>query len=261
MGEANEVCVRNRRPNRPLDLPVSYRDPGSGYEIVITTPRAAPGLWRDYTAGALTSYRAYDVEVALDYPGMQDGRTSSLLFAVLDATGVVVGGMRSQGPYTCAQESHAYLEWGDGPGRRALSASLERMVPEGLVESKTAWVRDDVTSRRDLVACLSRAPVHAAAVLGARFGIGTAAAFSLPGWLRSGGVIDDEVPMVAYPDDRYRTRLLVWDCETVLGRVTDDQREAYVDEAAQLGLSVIPAQRHVCSPSEEIDCAPQGSVR
>ena len=221
---------------------LGYRDPRSGCDIVITTPSAEPRLWRDYLAGALATYRAHGVEHALDFEQMQDGRSSSLIFVVLGADGRAIGGIRTQGPYTRADQAHAVAEWEGDPGQAAVRATIERMVPDGVVEVKAAWGADDHPARRELVACMSRTPIHAATVLGARYAVGTAAAHSLLGWARAGAVTAPDVSPVAYPDERFRTRLAWFDLSALSPTLTERERRALDDEAAQLRAPLVPTQ-------------------
>ena len=218
-----------------------YRDPVSGYGVLVTTPDADPQRWREYLAGALRSYRAYGVETVLDFEQMRDGRTSSLLFVVLSDEGETVGGIRVQGPYTDAEESHAVAEWEGTPGQAAVRSMIEQRLQDGVVEMKAAWVADGWPARRELVACLSRTPIHAAAMLGARYAMGTAAEHSVAGWVSAGAVVAD-VPPVAYPDERYRTSLVWIDREAFSGSLTSNGRRIVDEEAAQLRAPVVPAQ-------------------
>lgn len=220
---------------------LGYRDAGSGHEVVVTTPSADPQLWQDYLAGAQRSYRLHGVEHALDFDQMQDGRSSSLLFVVLSSDGEVIGGIRSQGPYTSADQSHAIVEWEGAPGQAVVRAMIEQRLPEGVVEMKTAWVDGDQPARREVFTCLARTPIHAAMVLGARHVMGTAAVHSMAGWVAAGGVVAD-VPAVAYPDERYRTSL-AWIDRTTLGASLGGRvRRALDEEVAQLLAPVLPAQ-------------------
>ena len=229
---------------RALDagVTVGYRDPRSGCDVVVTTPDRDPGRWQEYLEGAERHYRSHRVEAALDLDRIRDGRSTSLLFVMLAEDGGTVGGIRVQGPYTTSRQPHAMIEWAGNPGRSALEMALARMVPEGLVELKAAWVADDRPARRDLAACLSRTPIHAAALLGARYAMGTAAAHSVRGWTAAGGVVDPNVPPVAYPDDRYRTHLVWWDRTALADTLTDAERHAVDDESAQLLAPVLPRQ-------------------
>lgn len=226
--------VRTRR--------LGYRDPASSHEVVITTPSADPQLWQEYLAGAQRSYRAHGVERALDLEQIRDGRTSSLLFVVHSAEGETIGGIRTQGPYTSVEQAHAVVEWEGDPGQAAVRSTLEWMLPDGVVEVKAAWVADDHPARRELVACLSRTPIHAATMLGARYAVGTAAAHSLLGWARAGAVTAPDVPPVAYPDERFRTRLAFFDLTALSPTLTERQRRALDDEDAQLRAPLVPRQ-------------------
>jgi hypothetical protein len=221
---------------------LSYRDAGSGLQIVVGEPVADLGRWGSYLYGAWQQYRRHGVESALDLDVIRDGRSTSLVFMALASDGEVVGGVRAQGPYVRAEQSHAVVEWAGVPAVRRVITMIEDRLPQGVVEGKTAWVADDVACRGSLVRCLSRAPVHAAALLGARFALGTSAEHTLGLWTATGAVVAEEVEPVAYPDDRYRTSLVWWDrCGPQTG-VTEGERRALVSEYAQLTTSQRGAQ-------------------
>ena len=231
----------DRTPQTDPDR-LGYRDPRSGYRIVVRRPADEPDLWQRYLDGAVCSYRAYDVESVLNLDEVADGRSSTRFFAALDADDEVVGGMRVQGPYTDADQSHAVVEWAGHPARPQVHDMITERIPFGVVETKTAWVSDTVTGRRELVGCLSRAPVHAASVLGARYALGTSAVHTLALWTASGAVVADQVAATPYPDDRYLTRLVWWDLWELRDTLAADERATIDDEAAQLRRAV-PAAR------------------
>lgn len=220
----------------------SYRDPGSGYLIVVTSPAADPHLWESWIAGATASYRAHDVEHALDLEQIRDGRSTSLLFVALSEEGEVIGGVRSQGPYTDPDQAHAVVEWDGDPAQPAVRAMVAERLPYGVVESKAAWVADDCPGRRELVACLSRVPLHAATLFDARFALGTSAEHTLVLWRRAGAVVAEEVSAAAYPDDRYRTVLIWWDRWSPSPALADSERQAIDEESAQMLAPVVPTQ-------------------
>ena len=221
---------------------LGYREPRSGYEMVVTTPASDPRWWQDFLAGAVSSYRAHGVEHALGLEEMRDGRSTSLLMVALDADRRVIGGIRTQGPYTEPDQAHAVEEWEGHPGQAEVRARVAAWLPDGVVEMKAAWAADDVPDRRELVECLCRTPFHAATVLGARYSMGTAAAHIVPGWTRAGGVVAIDVPPVPYPDERYRTSLVCFDVTALSDSMTDRERAAMDDESAQLRGPRLPVR-------------------
>ncbi len=192
----------------------SYWDGPSKCRIVVTMPPVSPVLWQEYLDGALANYRKHGVDSVLDYEQVRDGQSTSLFFAAVAADGCVVGGMRAQGPYVSAEQSHAVAEWAGEPGQAEVRKMISDRLPFGVVETKTAWVSDGAEHRRELVDCLSRAPIHAAMLLRARFALGTSAVHTLRLWTATGAVVEESLAPVPYPDDRYRTSMLWWDCET-----------------------------------------------
>lgn len=111
----------------------------------------------------------------------------------------------------------------------------------GVVELKTGWVARDAPNRRSLTASLARTPLHAALILGARYGVGAGGGHSLRMWTASGGVVARELAPVPFPDERYETHLVWWDRWVPSGTVTEDERRALDAETAQLVGVVSPA--------------------
>lgn len=223
--------------------PLSYRTPDSCYRIVVTTPTASPRLWAQYLEGAQRSYGAHDVAGVLDLDVISDGRSTSLVFLAFGAGGRVVGGMRSQGPYSSADQAHAVAEWDRDPGQPLVRAMVEERLSYGVVESKSAWVDRELPDRRELVGCLARAPLHASMISGARFALGTSAAHTLPMWTSTGAVVAAEVAAVGYPSERYCTNVLWWDRWQLPATVAERQRRALDVETAQLLSPFVPAPR------------------
>ncbi len=186
--------------------------PGTdGVRLVLSYPATDDYLWDEYLSGAWESYRRHGAQAALDVPAMRDGVSTSLFYALVDGDGVVVGGVRAQGPYVCASQSHAMVEW---TGNRALDAVRETIaarIPEGVVEMKSAWVSPGSRYAGKLSAALARVALPTMERLQSRFVLATAADHVLSRWESSGGRVDVRIPAAAYPDARYRTRMMWWD--------------------------------------------------
>ncbi|MEE2031875.1 hypothetical protein [Rhodococcus chondri] len=189
----------------------TYRDPVSKYTFVTAPPHAVPDIWREYLDGALAAYTRYGAESALEYDKVRAGHSTALFSAALDDNGVVVGGLRAQGPFRSSAESHAPREWENPENITRIREMIEARIPFGLIEAKAAWVGEDVPGRRDLTLAVARMGAHFMHVLGTRFMMATAADTVLDLWRTCGGVVDESIPHTPYPDARYRTRLMWWD--------------------------------------------------
>jgi hypothetical protein len=233
------TSVGERSGSRPL----SYHTLQSRYRVVVTTPGTAPELWAAYLAEAERSYDAHGVAGVLDLDRVRDGRSTSLFFAAFAPDGRLVGGMRSQGPYTSPDEAHAVAEWDRDPAQPLVRAMVEDRLPFGVVESKTAWVARELPGRRELVTCLARAPLHASMILGARFALGTSAVHTLPMWTATGAVAASGLSSVGYPDARYRTTVVWWDRWALPETVTEGEKRSLDLETAQMLSATIPAPR------------------
>ncbi|GAB2935239.1 hypothetical protein GCM10027047_34640 [Rhodococcus aerolatus] len=227
---------------------LTYRDAGSGLRVVVRAPQDDPAAWWDYLTGAVRSYRRHGVSAVLDLDAVADGATTALFFTVLDDDDRVLGGMRAQGPYRDADESHAVLEWAGDAGQDEVRARVAARLADGVVEGKTGWVAEGAPHRRALAGCLARGPVHAAALLGSRWVLGTSAEHTLAMWASTGAVVEPGIGPVPYPDERYRTRLLFWDRWAAWPQVGPEQRRALRTEHRELVRSVSttrPEQRPV----------------
>lgn len=225
-------------PLTPPTLEIShYFDPAAKCRVIIAKPAEHPALWRSYLDGARTSYRRHGVEDVLDYDKVVAGHSTALFFAAVNRKGRVVGGMRAQGPYQVASQAHALEEWAGRAGSSQLRREIATRIPAGIIEMKTGWVADDVERRSTLTTSLARIFIHSMALLGARNAMCTVAAHAVKRWQTSGGIVSAEVAPVAYPDERYLTRLMFWDQQTYAQLATAEQLPRMIDEAAQLAAN------------------------
>src|SRR5690349_20643298 len=107
--------------------------------LVLSTPTAEPALWDDFMDGALRSYRKHGVERAIEPSTLVDPVATSLFLAAIDDAGRVVGGVRAQGPYREAEESHAVVEWAGQDALPLVRKMIDDRLPFAVVEIKTAW--------------------------------------------------------------------------------------------------------------------------
>jgi hypothetical protein len=194
---------------------VDIDDPLTGARVAVAVPDGDPVLWRRYLDGARAVYGAHGVGAALDHDAVVDGADTTVFFAIVDDGDVCRGGLRVQGPYGRVDETHALRELDGSPGRGDLVRAVGSRLDDGIVETKTAWVDpavDDPAAAADL---LARMALPILVVTGARHLMATSADHSLRRWTSSGGRIDESVPSTPYPDERYRTRLMWWDRETL----------------------------------------------
>ncbi len=197
-------AVRNR--------PHVLDNPDEMCSVIFATPENHPQLWREYLLGARDAYRRHGCDSALDLAGVLHGSETTIFAAVVDSDGTVVGGLRVQGPLGDAQESHALSEeWAPGEGREALRDVIDARIDDGVIEVKTAWSDDRFAGARAVAGQMSRSSVILLDICGARHLMATAADHVLRLWESGGGRVCEAVPMTPYPDDRYRTRLMLWD--------------------------------------------------
>jgi hypothetical protein len=216
-----------------------WRDPDAECTLVITSPSADPYLWKEYVKGAERSYRKHRVERALDLDNFRDGADTAMFWATLDDGGRVIGGVRAKGPMTCADDTHAVVEWAGQPGLAVVKKMITDRLPFGVVEVKTAWVTTDPQRNQSLTRVLARAPLHAMVLLNAQFAMATSASHVLDRWASSGGVVSSRIPATPYPDERYRTKLMFWDRRTFANHAESKQSSKIFAE-----MSAIADQLH-----------------
>ncbi|MEO5831776.1 MAG: hypothetical protein ABJA16_01560 [Nakamurella sp.] len=208
-----------------------YSEPLSGRHFVVAEPAAQPALWAAYLEGARRNYRQHGVESAIEYGEVRDGRSTALFVAATDGTGRVVGGLRVQSRLTRPDQAHALREWAGRPGTTEMIAQINQRLPSGVIEVKAVWVEHDIEHKVALTAALARAFVHTMDLLRVRYALCTAAAHAVTRWQTSGGVVSTTVSAVAYPDERYRTRLMWWDRSQVPELLSHDQLIALTRES------------------------------
>lgn len=211
-----------------------YFESLSGRRFVVATPAAQPALWAAYLEGARRSYRSHGVESAIEYGEVRDGHTTALFATATDDDGAVVGGLRVQPRLIRVDQAHALREWAGRPGTAELSGQIAHRLPSGVIEVKAVWVEHDTDHKVHLTAALARVFVHMMDLLQVRYALCTAAAHAVTRWQTSGGVVSAEVPAVAYPDERYRTKVMWWDRTRVTDLLARDQFTALTRESDQL---------------------------
>ena len=191
--------------------------------LVVSRPSTDPELWNEYLTGALRSYRKHGVECALNFDDIKDGHDTRIFFAAINTAGRVVGGVRAKGPLLAAEDSHAVVEWQGHPAQHAVAKVISDRLPFGVVEMKTAWVADEPDRNRCLTKTLARTALTAMVLLDAQFVMATAATHVLDRWRSSGGVVAAKIPAAAYPDERYRTKMMWWDRRTFANHAEPNQ--------------------------------------
>lgn len=192
---------------------ISWWDSDSEATMVLSTPDVDPGLWTEYLQGADQSYRRHGVEDALDIAAISDGHDTAMFWAMVDDSGRVTGGVRAIGPLTCADDSHAVVEWENHEGLPAVRKMIDDRVPFGILEMKSAWTTNDRNRARPVSNALARSGFHAMELMGIQFCMATSAPHVLERWGTSGGVVAP-IPAAPYPDERYRTKMMWWDRRT-----------------------------------------------
>lgn len=188
----------------------SWWDADAECTLVMSQPNVDPGLWSDYLAGADRSYRRHGVEAALEIDAFADGHDTALFWVALDPAGRIIGGLRAKGPLTCADDSHAVLEWEGQPGETAVRKMIDDRVPFGVLEMKSAFTTDDPGRTKLVTQVLARTAFHAMAAMDLQFCMATSAAHVLDKWRSSGGVVAP-IPATPYPSPMYRTKMMWWD--------------------------------------------------
>jgi hypothetical protein len=213
---------------------ISWWDAVADCTLVVSQPSIDRDLWRDFLRGAQHSYRKHSVERVLDVAAIRDGGDTSMFWVTLDSAGRVIGGVRAKGPLTCAEDSHALVEWAGRSGLLAVRKMIADRLPFGVVEIKSAWVTDDLDRSRSLTSVLARAPLHSMAAFNSQFALATSASHVIARWISSGGVVASRIPSTPYPDDRYRTKMMWWDRKTFANYAEPKQASTALTEMMAL---------------------------
>lgn len=202
--------------------------------LVVSQPALDPTLWNEYLHGALRSYSKHGVECTLDLDAISDGGDTQLFFAAVDGSEHVVGGLRVIGPLQSANDSHAVVEWAGNPGVHAVRKIINDRLPFGVVEVKTAWADSDSHRSGSVTAVLARTALSIMSLLQVQFVMATAAAHVLDRWRSSGGMVAEKIPAAAYPDERYRTKMMWWDRRTFANHAEPKQLSRMLAESRKL---------------------------
>jgi molybdopterin/thiamine biosynthesis adenylyltransferase len=226
----DQVIDLTDRSSRPL---ATYTEEATGLRIEVHRPLESQRRWRQYLDGAEARYSAYGVAEVLGRADLEDGRSTSLFFVAVDEDDAVVAGLRCHGPLTSVDDAYATDELRGHPRMRAVRELLDRTVPSGLVEIKGVWV-DRRTSSAAVTDAIARCYVHAMTWFGTRFAMCTCADTVAPRWKSTGGRPFLDLEAVPFPNEDYRTVLLLWDREHLPERVSNDQWAAIVRETDSL---------------------------
>ncbi|MGB3771428.1 MAG: hypothetical protein WBF79_17750 [Rhodococcus sp. (in: high G+C Gram-positive bacteria)] len=231
------VMPQTVRAGRSLLLPgndARLADRDSGTVLMMSTPSDNRRLWNEYLQCAAKSYERHGVGVALDFDRIEDGADTAVFYAAVDRSGAVVAGVRGQGPYLSADQSHALVEWEGNAARYEVAELIDERLGDGVVEMKTAFVSTEAPHPGALSALLSRTALPTMVFTGARYVMATAADHVLRRWESGGGRVAEHIAPAAYPDERYRTRMMWWDRRSLADNVTDDVWSKIAQETATL---------------------------
>lgn len=199
--------------NLCLQQSFSWWDSSTDCRLVLSQPWTDPKLWLQYVDGASRSYRAYGVECALDREALATGSDTALFFVAVDKTDRILAGCRAVGPLQSPDESHAVAEWARQPGEALVRSTIAERVPQGIMEVRSAWIAGASGRGRALRHTIIRAAIHMCALLDSRFMTATAATHFLDKWLTAGGTLAP-IPGTPYPDERFETKMMLWDRQT-----------------------------------------------
>jgi hypothetical protein len=201
--------------------------------MVISTPELDSALWSEYLCCAERSYRKHGVEKALDVAAIADGADTAMFWSLVDDDGVMLGGVRAKGPLSGADDSHAVVEWAGHEGLPMVRKMIDDRAPFGILEMKSAWTTDDRTRAGLVSTALARSGFHALELMGIQFCMATSAPHILERWGSSGGVVAP-IPAAAYPDERYRTKMMWWDKRTFANHADPEQLSKILRETAAI---------------------------
>lgn len=223
---ANLECFR-------LTQRLSWWDPEAECRLVLSQPSIDSELWLQYTGGAIRHYREYGVECALDGSALATGEDTSLFLVAIDKDERMLGGFRVIGPLRSADDSHAVVEWAGQPAQELVRSLIAERVPGGMMEIKSAWIVSGSGRGRALTDMIVRTSIHMTVLLNTRYMMCTAATYLLDKWITAGGIVAS-VPATPYPDERFETKLMLWDRENFVADAGAEQLSKLYLESMQL---------------------------
>jgi hypothetical protein len=212
---------------------VACWDPIAETSMIMASPAAEPELFEEYHRGAVASYARFGVADAMDPDVGRCADDTAVFWALTDIDGELVGGVRAKGPLLSPDDSHAAVEWAGQHGETDLRRAIAEMVPLGVVELKGAWTVKEESGGRHRAKMIARCGFQAMAAFGLTYFMATSAAHILEQWRSSGGVVSN-VPATPYPDERYQTKMIVWDRRTFTVHGDAEQVGAVFREMAQV---------------------------
>jgi hypothetical protein len=212
---------------------ISWWDPPSECSVTIAEPMATPELFAEYHQGAVASYAKFGVSDAIDGDVERCADDTALFWVMTDVDGRVIGGVRTKGPLTSPEDSHAVVEWEGRPGEAAVHGMLADRIPSGVIEMKAAWMRGDGAQNPNRAKLHARSGFHLTTLFGVDFYMATSAAHTLERWRSTGGVIAP-IPATPYPDERYQTKMMWWDRRTFTVHGEPAQVASIVMEMARI---------------------------
>lgn len=217
-----------------LDRGPGFTDPASGLRLEAYTPLEHPDLWRAYLDGAEVQYRRHGVEAALRRPLIEDGRRVSLFVLARDEDGAVLGGIRCHGPLAEVDDSAATWEMRQCARLDIIRRTIDEHIPGGLVEVKGAWAHPPGGWARSVSAALGRWHVHFMDWFAAQAAVCTCSDLVAAKWMATGAVAVSKAGTAPYPDERYRTLLLLWERSRVAELASPENLERLAEERLQL---------------------------
>lgn len=172
--------------------------------MTVGNARQSPDAWRQYLSGADARYADYALaRVGADHA--EAGQMSDTWFTLAWIDGRLAGGMRMHRARTLP----IIAELRDCVAPDALEAAIAERRPAGVVHCGGLWVDRAFKGAANLSADLANSHLALARMAGARWSIGTSAEHTLAAWAGLGYQADERFEAFAYPNPRYRTRI-VW---------------------------------------------------
>lgn len=226
---------------------ISWWDPLAECAVTIAEPAAAPDLFAEYHRGAVASYAKFGVSDALDGDTGRCADDTALFWVMTDVDGGVIGGVRTKGPLTRPEDSHAVVEWAGQPGESEVRTMLAQRIGSGVIEMKAAWMRGDGARNPSRPKLHARSGFHLTELFGVDFYMATSAAHTLERWRSTGGIVAP-IPATPYPDERYETKMMWWDRRTFTVHGDPAQVASIVVETARIHRRRRPVADRGLSP-------------
>lgn len=188
----------------------------AGVYVSLHTPTTSPEAWARYLDGLTATYESWGIGHIVDRERLEP-QGCTLFWLIHDRDGTPVGGIRVEGPHDNPEDYSGVQEMAGSTDIDRLGQELTPAINAGLIEFKGAWSHPPTTEatsrprpRPRIGRVLSRCMQHSLWWLEMPHAFCVSAEHARAGWETAGARPVETVSAAPYPDNRYRSIVLLW---------------------------------------------------